>query len=86
MNKFLENKKEKEIKLFIDFLKEEKILFNFCRKLDYWIDMKQYLCKVEPFQFVGGGFFWDSTEEGWEFWNEIQTKWMLKLEEWKQKN
>ena len=70
----------KEATLLIRFLKEHKALesfmYNFfkrdCRKN---ICFREYAKKTDELCYVDFAFYWDETNEGWDYWHRLNTLW-----------
>ena len=64
-----------EKKLFISFLKRNRIYRRFLKNCDIPIDK---LC-IAPILFVTGAFVFYETEEGHDYWANINMKWLAYL-------
>lgn len=66
--------------LFINFLKEYKLYFRFKA---YFIaganykdwSFEEYLDKYDPVHYITGAFPWPNTDEGRDFWDDVDTHW-----------
>lgn len=66
---------------FIQFLKDNKIYNRFCgyyaanriKPLDYYLD------NTNPKYFILNSFSWSKTDEGEEFWTDLDYKWVQSI-------
>ena len=79
--------KTNQIKLFIRFLKENKVYEKFIYNFDIYIkhrrlrrrkclfSFKNYMKDTEPEYYLFDSFEWVNTPEGGCFWADMDTKW-----------
>ena len=77
--------KDDKIKRFIRFLKEKNVFYAFRRNYDKnfacvpicggTATCREYLNCVHHCDFIGYAFNWQSTDEGHDFWNNLDRKW-----------
>lgn len=77
--------KDDTIKRFIRFLKEKDVFYAFRRNYDKnfacghtdggTATCREYLNGENPYDFIGYAFHWQSTDEGHDFWNNLDMKW-----------
>ena len=67
------------IRLFIAFLKKEKVfnefIFNRSHLSIYDKTFVEFLDDVKPSAFLTSAFWWRSTKEKYDFWHDINVKW-----------
>lgn len=76
-------KKEKVVKIFIRFLKEKGAFYAFRRNYDVFfcfktkhdITCRQYLDKMDTYNYITYAFHWMDMPEGYVFWNNIDKDW-----------
>lgn len=81
------NKKMKDLdfEMFLGFLKDESIYRQYIRNLIresglYSLDkLKEYIYFYSETVFINYAFDWDETNEGGDFWNNVNYKWMCEL-------
>ena len=81
---------EKSIRRFIRFLKENNVFYAFRSNYDVYfcfksqpdITCRQYLDKLENYNFITYAFHWADSNEGHDFWSKLDTKWrsIIRLE------
>jgi MinD-like ATPase involved in chromosome partitioning or flagellar assembly len=69
-----------EVALFIDFLQKNGITGKF--KKNY--EETKTLLFFNPMCFFARSFSWEKTEDGYDFWNEIDKEWRIVLEKFRQ--
>lgn len=68
-----ENKLEK----FLSFLKENKVYYRFLKIINF--DTKYIIKALNefPFSIISNAFTWSNTEEGHDFWHDLDNKWII---------
>ena len=67
--------KKDDVKLFLRFLKEKKIYNKWRHNVIAKHSLYFNLYSRDPFNVLLSSFYWVDTEEGWNFWDEINDKW-----------
>ena len=66
------------MKELIAFLKKHRVLTKFKKNLKkhgHYISLEYFCSVADPEVYIGGGFSWDNTEEGLDFWSDLDDKW-----------
>ena len=68
-------------KLFIKFLKKEKVLGQYIKntelaKIFDSEEMTRLIRQNQPTQFINLSFTWSDTNEGHTFWSQLHSKWI----------
>lgn len=75
--------KEKVVKIFIRFLKEKNAFYAFRRNFDTYfcfpsqphLTCRQYLDKVQKYDYITYAFHWMDMPEGYDFWKNMDKDW-----------
>jgi len=66
------------MKQLIIFLRKHKVLTRYKKNLKKhgrYISLEYFCSVASPESHIGGGFDWDKTDEGLEFWVSLDNKW-----------
>lgn len=71
----IENKDKLE--KFFSFLKENKVYYRFLKIVNF--DTKYIIEALNEFPLciISNAFTWESTEEGHDFWHDLDNKWII---------
>lgn len=68
---------------FIRFLKNNDIFFRYMKNATsrntisfYWAFGINVFTKVTPIEYVDAAFSWEHAKEGFDYWDEIHSKWL----------
>ena len=67
-------------RLFVRFLKEEKVYHPFRRNFVSINVLKKHLRNVQKENAIHDAFIWRNTQEGFDFWSDIACRWRSCLE------
>lgn len=65
------------IEKFEQFLIDNNIFSQFCSNIfvEYSMLLYEYCEYIRPFHYINEAFTWSHTEEGYDFWWEVDRKW-----------
>lgn len=70
----------KRTKEFFKFLKENDALEKYLSNIDI-TELPSLFEMCTPRSYIALAFFWSSTKEGWDFWSNLHSKWLIYLED-----
>ena len=65
---------------FIEFLKNNKCLTAFKKNGIYKDEnLDRFFTRTPPVDYIDNAFAWQPTEQGWDYWHDLNTKWKNQL-------